>query len=33
MIKNNGSVEARTVVVQLVQAGAARRIDADDPCS
>ena len=33
MIENNGSIEARTVVVQLVPAGAARRIDADDPCS
>ena len=32
MITNNGSVEARTIAVQLVQAGATRRIDADDPC-
>ena len=33
MIKNNGTVEARTIAVQLVQSGAARRTDADDPCS
>jgi quercetin dioxygenase-like cupin family protein len=33
MIENNGSLEARTVVVQLIQSGAARRSDADDPCS
>jgi hypothetical protein len=33
MIKNNGGVEAKTVAVQLVPSGAARRIDADDPCS
>ena len=33
MITNNGSVEARTIAFQLVQAGATRRIDADDPCS
>ena len=33
MIKNNGGIEAKTVAVQLVPSGAARRIDADDPCS
>ena len=34
MIKNNGSVEARTIAVQLLPAGATRRIDADRPhCS
>ncbi len=33
MIENNGSVAARTVVVQIVQAGAAGRSDAEDPCS
>jgi hypothetical protein len=33
MIKNNGSVDARTIAVQLLPSGAARRIDADDPCS
>ena len=33
MIKNNDTVEARTIAVQLVQSGAARRTDADDPCS
>jgi quercetin dioxygenase-like cupin family protein len=31
MIKNNGSVEARTIAVQLVQTGATRRTDADEP--
>ena len=29
MIKNNGSVDARTIAVQFLQAGATRRIDAD----
>jgi hypothetical protein len=33
MIKNNGAVEAKTIAVQLIQAGASRRGDADDPCS
>ena len=33
MIKNNGSVEARTIAVQILQSGATRRSDADDPCS
>jgi quercetin dioxygenase-like cupin family protein len=33
MLKNNGSVDARTIAVQLLQAGATRRIEADDPCS
>ena len=33
MIKNNGSVEAKTVAMQLVPAGAARRIDADNPAA
>ena len=33
MIKNNGSVDARTIVVQFVPAGAARRIDADQPAN
>lgn len=31
LIRNEGTVEARTVVVQLVPAGATRRIDADAP--
>ena len=31
LIRNEGTVEARTVVVQLVPAGAARRIDAPAP--
>ena len=31
MIKNNGGVEARTIAVQLVQAGATRPGDADEP--
>ena len=30
-IKNEGSVEARTIAVQFVPAGATRRIDADAP--
>ena len=30
-IRNEGSVEARTVAVQLVSAGATRRVDAPDP--
>ncbi len=33
MIKNHGAVEARTIAVQLLQAGATRRGDADDPCN
>ncbi len=31
LIRNEGSVEARTTAVQLVPAGAARRVDAPDP--
>jgi len=31
MIKNEGSVEARTIAVQFVPAGAVRRINADAP--
>ncbi len=31
VIRNEGTVEARTIAVQLVQAGATRRIDAPDP--
>jgi Cupin domain len=31
MIKNNGSVAARTIAVQFLPAGATRRIDAPDP--
>jgi quercetin dioxygenase-like cupin family protein len=31
MIKNNGSVAARTIAVQFLPAGAGRRIDADQP--
>jgi quercetin dioxygenase-like cupin family protein len=31
MIKNNGSVAARTIAVQFLPAGARRRIDADEP--
>jgi hypothetical protein len=30
-IRNEGTVEATTVVVQLVPAGSTRRIDVDDP--
>jgi quercetin dioxygenase-like cupin family protein len=30
-IRNEGTVEARTMVVQLIPAGAMRRIDAEDP--
>jgi uncharacterized cupin superfamily protein len=30
-IRNEGTVEARTIVVQLIPADALRRIDADDP--
>jgi hypothetical protein len=33
MIQNNGAVEARTIAVQLLQSGATRRGDADDPCN
>ena len=33
MIENTGSVEARTVVMQLVPEGAARRGDVENPCS
>jgi quercetin dioxygenase-like cupin family protein len=31
MIRNNGAIEAKTIAVQLVPAGADRRIDADEP--
>jgi hypothetical protein len=31
VLRNEGNVEARTIAVQLVPAGAARRIDAPDP--
>jgi len=31
VLRNEGSVEARTITVQLLPAGAARRIDVDDP--
>jgi hypothetical protein len=31
MIRNEGTEEARTIVVQLIPAGAPRRIDAPDP--
>jgi quercetin dioxygenase-like cupin family protein len=31
MLRNNGTVPARTIAVQLLPAGATRRIDADDP--
>jgi hypothetical protein len=31
IIRNEGAVEARTVAVQLIPAGATRRIDAPDP--
>ncbi len=31
IIRNEGNVEARTTAVQLIPAGAIRRIDADDP--
>ena len=31
MIKNNGSADARTIVVQFLPEGATRRIDADQP--
>jgi quercetin dioxygenase-like cupin family protein len=33
MVRNEGSVEARAVVVQFVPAGAVRRIDAPDPAN
>jgi quercetin dioxygenase-like cupin family protein len=33
LIRNEGSVNAVTVVVQIVPAGAPRRIDADQPAS
>jgi hypothetical protein len=33
VIRNEGAVEARTVAVQLIPAGATRRIDADGPSS
>jgi hypothetical protein len=31
LLRNEGAVEARTITVQLIPAGAARRIDAEDP--
>jgi Cupin domain len=31
IIRNEGNGEARTIAIQLIQAGAPRRIDADDP--
>jgi hypothetical protein len=31
MLRNEGSVEAETVAVQILPAGAPRRIDAPDP--
>ncbi len=31
ILKNEGNVEASTIAVQLIPAGAARRIDAEDP--
>jgi predicted metal-dependent enzyme (double-stranded beta helix superfamily) len=31
VIRNEGTVDAQTIVVQLIPAGAARRIDAPDP--
>ena len=31
VIRNEGTVDAQTIVVQLIPAGAARRIDASDP--
>jgi hypothetical protein len=31
VIRNEGTEEARTIVVQLIPAGAPRRIDAPDP--
>jgi hypothetical protein len=31
ILRNEGDVEARTITVQLIPAGAARRIDAADP--
>jgi Cupin domain len=31
VLRNEGAVEARTITVQLIPAGAARRIDAEDP--
>jgi hypothetical protein len=31
MIKNNGTVAARTIVVQFLPAGSGRRIEADQP--
>jgi hypothetical protein len=33
VLRNEGSVEARTIAVQLIPAGAPRRIDADGPSS
>ena len=33
VLRNEGSVEARTIAVQLIPAGAARRIDADGSSS
>jgi hypothetical protein len=31
VLRNEGSVEARTITVQLIPAGAMRRIDVPDP--
>jgi hypothetical protein len=31
MLRNNGDVQAETVAVQFLQAGAPRRIDEPDP--
>ena len=31
VLRNEGSVEARTITVQLIPAGATRRIDAEAP--
>ena len=31
LVRNQGAVEARTIAVQLIPSGAARRIDAPDP--
>jgi hypothetical protein len=33
VLRNEGSVEARTIAVQLIPAGATRRIDADGSSS
>jgi hypothetical protein len=33
VLRNEGSVEARTITVQLIPAGAVRRVDADGPAS